>query len=114
MDNIEDLVKERVSNQEDAELIINYLKDNLGTGSKLKVIFNDLAEYDDILNEFIEYLKKDTYDLSNPVSVSGYTAKMIHEKDAFLKPTGVYTYLTFLRDDPKKALDYLKNGFPRK
>lgn len=111
----EKVVEARVKDLFFTRLICEYFKNEINkSDAVLKIIFKDVSKYDDIFNEFNKYLIKKTYDLPNPVSVEGYTAKQIAELNPNFKATGVYTFLNYLREKPDEAKDIIKKGFPNK
>ena len=47
------------------------------------------------------------------ISIEGYTAERL-VTSTYLRPVGAYSYLIYLREKPKEALEDLKRGLPRK
>ena len=78
------------------------------------VLAQSLEKYDDIKNEFINWINNDSFDGNNVISVNGYTAKDIHEMAPHLDGAGVYNFMVTLRDKPERAQEYIDNGFPTK
>lgn len=114
-DSFEKVVEEKVKDPFFVRLICEYFKNEINkSDAVLKVLFKDVSKYDDIFNEFTKYLVQKTYDLPNPISVEGYTAKQISELKPDFKATGVYTFLNYLREKPDEAKDVIKKGFPNK
>lgn len=98
-----------------AELVIKYFKEEEKVNDFVgKLLFKDLAKYDDILNEFTKYLNQRTYDLKDAIEINGYTAKKIHELNPQFNPSGVYTFMEVLRSDPERAEEIIKSGFKNK
>lgn len=97
------------------EKIISYFVNEKGvTEVVAKVLSKNISKYQDIKDEFIYWIDNRSFQLQNPVEINGYNASIIHKKAPFLDAAGVYNLLVTLRDNPDKALEYLKNGFPRK
>ena len=100
------------------DTIIKYLTDELNSTQQVsKEIYSKLARQPDILREFENYLsKKEFPDEGNgAVIVNGYSAKKLSEiAKLSLNPSGVYTYLVYLREKPEAALSDLQKGLPRK
>ena len=80
------------------------------TGAALLNAVEKVTKYEDIAAEFVLWLKQRNYDFEQPVSVEGYTAKDIYELSPDMDGIGVYNYLVFLRDEPRIAKEYLKEG----
>ena len=78
------------------------------------VLKKPLTRYADIEKEFCYWLDNRNYDAPDILVINGYSAKQISEIAPFLDASGVYQFLVTLRDDPEKAREYIKNGFPRK
>jgi hypothetical protein len=99
------------------DTIIKYLTEEMGTAPELsESIYSKLERHLDILGEFENYLTKREYpDESNgAIVVNGYSARKLSETAKFLDPSGVYTYLVYLREKPEEALSDLQKGLPRK
>lgn len=111
----DEIVKEKVNDPFWEKLISDYLKQEIDKNETvLKIIFKDLSKYDDIFNEFTKYVVQKNYDIPNAISVEGYTAKKIAELNPNFKPTGVYTFLKYLREQPEEAKKTIAKGFPNK
>ena len=80
------------------------------TGAAMLKAVEKVTKYDDISAEFILWLGQRNYDFEQPISVEGYTAKDIYELAPDMDGIGVYNYLVFLRDDPRVAKEYIKEG----
>lgn len=78
------------------------------------LLAKSLEKYEDIKNEFSYWIDNNSFECNNPISVSGYTAKSIHEMAPHLDGAGVYNFMVTLRDKPEKAQEYIDNGFPTK
>lgn len=97
------------------EQIIRYLiEEKQSTPVVAKLVARKLCKYSDIREEFILWMEKRTFDLPDPVSIEGYTAKGLHEIAAFLDAAGIYSFLVTLRDDPVQAKETIEKGFPRR
>lgn len=111
----EKVVEQKVKDPFFTRLICDYFKNEIKKNDTVsKLLFEDVSKYDDVFNEFTKYLIQKTYDLPNPISVEGYTAKQIAELKPDFKATGVYTFLNYLREKPEEAKDIIKKGFPNK
>lgn len=97
------------------EKIVRYfIEEKSVTEVVAKVLAKPLCKYADIQHEFIYWLDNRTFDIPNALVINGYSAGKIHETAPFLDAAGVYNFMVTLRDNPKKAEDYIKKGFPRK
>ena len=113
--NLEETVKAKVKDPFWVSLIVKYFKEEEKMNDyPAMLLFNDLAKYEDILNEFTKYLIKRTYDLDNAIEINGYTAKKIHELNSTFSPVGVYTFMKLLKTDSKKAEEIIASGFKNK
>lgn len=112
--NLDNLICEKIKDPFFRDLVREYFKNNFESEVVAKKCFEDVAKYDDILNEFTLYLVQKNYDYPTKFTVEGYTAKDIHELNLSLKPTGVFSFMTSLRDEPEWAKDIIKKGFPNK
>lgn len=94
---------------------MDYFINEKGTTKPVaKVLTKSLTKYPDIQAEFVEWIAMRNYDFPSPLTIEGYTAKQIHEIEPSLDAAGVYNFMVTLRDDPEKARDYIKRGFPTK
>ena len=75
----------------------------------------ELKKYPDIWEEFEYGFRSNPFEFpqKNAVTVEGCSAEMLH-RDYPLSELGAYNYLIYLRNDPKNALQDLKQGLPRK
>ena len=95
-------------------LIENYLiSEQKVTGAVMLMLKDKILRYNDISDEFCQYLEQRNYDFEHPLTVEGYTAKQIHELAPFLEGIGVYNFLITLRENPERAKKYIEEGFPR-
>ena len=90
-----------------------YIEEKKTTPVVANLLVKKLLKYEDIANEFSNYLDKRNYDFENALEIEGYTAKKISEISP-LDASGVYAFMVTLRDDKEKALETVRNGFPRK
>ena len=89
-----------------------YMETELGLRPELvQRLLSKFSENPDIGAEFEQWIINREYNAENPVTVEGYTAKDIAEMAGFMKSVGVYSFLITLREDPEKALGYIKAGF---
>ena len=97
------------------EEIIRYFVDEKKTTEAVaKVLAKTLMKYEDIQNEFLFWVKNKQYLTDGAIEIEGYTAQAIHELVPYLDGAGIYNFMVTLRDNPQKAHDYIKNGFPTK
>lgn len=94
------------------DTIKNYFKLNQRRAVKS---LDKLRKYDDIYSEFMTGIRGNifTFPDKNAVRIEGYTAEDLH-KNYPLSELGAYNYLIYLRENPKAALQDLKDGLPRK
>ena len=96
------------------EQIFEYLVEKENQTPKLASQMCDKFEkHPDIMKELVEYINTEMFTEVNPVTVEGYTAKMLKET-TYLKPVGAFNYLIYLRNKPEIALDKLRKGLPLK
>lgn len=98
------------------EKIMRYLKESAGmTDLIAEHTYRELAAHADILAEFSQGITDEGFcwDSELSVEVDGWTAQRLRETTT-LTPTGVYTYLVYLREEPVEAKEMLKRGLPRK
>lgn len=94
--------------------IINYLVNELKqTERAAKRNATKLSKYEDIKNEFEQWIKNQEYP-EEGVTIEGYNAKKISEIASFMNGVGVYNFLVTLRDNPELGLQSIKDGFPRR
>ena len=93
-------------------LLEKYLVTELGIfGGQQLMMVDKIKKYNDIYDEFCYWLEKRDYNMENPVVVSGYTAKQIHELNPRFEGIGVYNFLIMLRDEFQRAKAYMESGF---
>ena len=81
---------------------------------ELKETWEYLIQNFQVLNEVKYFLCNNNFVPEiDAYAVEGYTAKRIFET-TYLDELGAYNYLVYLSRDPKKALNDLKAGLPRK
>lgn len=73
-----------------------------------------LERYDDIAKEFHLWLADRTFEHTNPVVVSGYTAQEIHRMNPSFDGAGVYNFMVTMREKPDIAKEIIAAGFPTK
>ena len=98
------------------EKIMRYLKEAAGmTDFIAERTYQELAAHADILAEFSRGITDEGFCWGNELSVEveGWTAQKLRETTT-MAPTGVYTYLVYLREEPNEAIEMLKRGLPRK
>lgn len=71
------------------------------------------AKHIDIMQEFEYWLKTRQYN-PNGVVIEGYSAKDLAQKSVFLDGEAAFVFLIELRENPKKALKQITNGFKMK
>ena len=92
-------------------MIENYLiSEKKIFGATLLKAMAKVTKYEDIETEFCLWLEQRNYDFGQPISINGHTAKEIYELAPDLDGIGVYNYLVFLRDNPRIAEEYIKEG----
>lgn len=96
------------------EKVLHYLMDEEGLTEKAAgIVCTKLAKHPDILAEAAGWIDTRAFPQQGAVQVEGYTAEQLAQT-APLKPIGAFNYLVYLRNNPEKALEDLKNGLPRK
>lgn len=115
LESFEETVKSKISDPFWVTTVVNYFKKELKlTDSVACITFNDIAKYDDILNEFTRYLIQRNYNLKDAIEVEGYSAQKIIELNPSFNASGVYSFMGLLRSDKDKALDIINKGFINK
>ena len=76
-----------------------------------KTLTKKLCKYNDIGDEFLQWVKTHSYDFEQPVTSKGYTAKQISEMAPFMSGVGVYNFMVSLRDNPDFAQQCIDEGF---
>lgn len=81
----------------------------------VKQLVKPYYNHPDIANEFEYWIRKNQFVDENPITECGYTAKKLYEEYGdVLDISGIFSLLITLRDDPDKAIKWIKEGFPRK
>lgn len=81
----------------------------------IKQLVKPYYNHPDIANEFEYWIRKKTVYRRKSHNKSGYTAKKIYEEhNDVLDIQGIFSLLITLREDPDKAIKWIKEGFPRK
>ena len=70
-----------------------------------------LEKNPDIAKEFEHWIQKKAYITENAVSVENYTAEQLSRRSEFLDGEGAFSLLIQLRENPKKALRRIEEGF---
>lgn len=97
------------------ERIIAYFVDEKETTETVaKILTKTIMKYEDLQKEFLEWIEIRNFDFEDPVIIEGYTAKQIHTIEPSLDAAGIYNFMVTLREQPDKAKDYIKRGFPTK
>jgi hypothetical protein len=97
------------------EKIVKYFIEEKGTTDAVaKVLSKTIMKYGDLRDEFILWLETRTLDHESPVVIEGYTAKQVSEIEPSLDVAGIYNFMVTLREQPDKAKEYIRKGFPRK
>lgn len=111
---LEDMISRKINDPFFRDLVKEHFKNNFESEVVAKKCFEDVAKYDDILNEFTLYLVHKNYDYPSKLNIEGYTPKKIYDLNPAFKPTGVFSFMTSLRDEPEWAKDIINKGFPNK
>ena len=93
---------------------MQYIINALGKNQEYaKKAYEKLCKYQDIRNEFYNYVMNEEFPKENIIKCEGYSAEELCNT-TILKPLGAYNYLIYLRDNPEEALANLKAGLPIK
>ena len=96
-------------------VVMGYLLDEIKMSEALaKKAEEKISRYQDIREEFENWITNKSFIVDSPLIVGGYTAKDINSLAPFLDGLGVYNFLVTLREDPEKAKRYIDSGFKRK
>lgn len=92
--------------------IDNYLREEKQIDSELvrEMLIKKITKYDDILQEFMQWLEVRSYEHVQVV-IDGYNAQKIYELAPQLDGIGVYNFLVTLRDEPQEAQAIINEGF---
>ena len=94
--------------------VLRYLRDDEKMTDKVAFqIIGKLERHPDILEEFRQWIGSKDFPRGTAISIEGYTAERL-VTSTYLRPVGAYSYLIYLREKPKEALEDLKRGLPRK
>ncbi|NLC97285.1 MAG: hypothetical protein GX675_06935 [Erysipelotrichaceae bacterium] len=96
------------------KIITYFIEEKKTTAVVAKVLTKIIMKYEDLQNEFLEWIDTRSFDFDEPVTIEGYTAKQVHEIEPTLDAAGIYNFMVTLREEPDIAKGYIKNGFPRK
>ena len=95
-----------------SEEIVKCLTDELKySAGDAEYYAKQLAEYDDIANEFLTWRKNQNYDYSPALEINGWTAKKIYERNRSIDPVTVFTTMYWLRVNPDFVQSDLNTGF---
>lgn len=95
-----------------SEEIVKCLTDELKySAGDAEYYAKQLAEYDDIANEFLTWRKNQNYDYSPALEIDGWTAKKIHERNRNIDAATVFMTMYWLRVDPDYVKSELETGF---
>lgn len=102
-----------MSNQNE-NIIKGFLKNELNlTDTRVLQEYSGISKYPDIEQEFVDYIKNRWQDdTQHMIEVEGFDAKQLYERFS-LSVLGAYNYLIFLREEPREALSFLREGLPR-
>lgn len=75
---------------------------------------NKFSKYPDIQTEFEYWIQNKRYSENYPVEVEGYTAKYIASLSKYMDGEGSFMQLMELRENPKSAIQQIKDGFKMK
>jgi hypothetical protein len=92
------------------ETIKNFYEGNEIPSLLLKQKMAKLEKHSDIEAEFVYWIQNKEYK-QNGLSVEGYTARMLAEKSPYMEGEGAFMMLIELRENPKKALSQIVEGF---
>ena len=98
------------------DMAIKYIENKYGySNNRAKKMAEQIFRHDEIFEEFFNYIrigkmrKKDR----TQVTICDYTAeKLFNEYD--LSPLGAYNFLVYLKEEPERALEDLRNGLPKR
>ena len=76
-----------------ASEFVRYCKEKKINDEDAMIIYFKLRKYEDVLEEFFNYLRTKKYDMINAIDVEGRTAKEISESNLQLEPHEVYLLL---------------------
>lgn len=98
------------------DMLCRYIMQKYGYSEKrAKAMVSQMAPYHDIFEEFFNYARVGEFQKEDRTQtvVCGYTAeRLVSEYN--LSPLGAYNYLVYLKEEPQRALQDLKDDLPRK
>ena len=109
-----DYIREVSVKKNNQELICDYLISEGDGLIVIKQLYKPLSRHEDILGELCQCIRQDSFEIDNPITVEGYTAKDIHERAKFMNYMGIYLFLVSLREQPEWAKEQIQKGWPRK
>ena len=96
------------------EVIKRFYEDKKIPAPIMKSKFEKLDKYPDVASEFEHWIKTGSYKEEDPLTVEGYTACRLASESKYLEGEGAFMMLIELRENPKKALNSISNGFKMK
>jgi len=96
-------------------IILNYLthEQNIPQ-AEAKSSIAGITLHEDILNEVIYWIKNRDYEKRKPITISGYSARMISKMMPSLNVVGVYNIMIQLREDPNILLSQFDRDYKDK
>lgn len=97
------------------EMVYDYLLNELQVKEKLAdILYTKITKYEDIYNNFLEWLNKRDFSELSPLVIEDYTPQQISESFPSFTGIGVFNIFVDLRDNKEKTIENIKKGFPRK
>ncbi len=94
------------------DIVIDYFMHVLNDTEVIAVqSYEHLAKYDDILAEFVYWIKNNSFKDHDAIEIEGYTAEWLYKRFAFI-PVGAYNFLVDLRENPEEMLKLLDENLP--
>lgn len=97
-----------------SEIIRKYYEENKAPGFLVKQKLKKFDKHQDIATEFESWIRSGSYKTTGAIVVEGYTARQLSETSKYLNGEGAFMILIELREDPKKALRRIEDGFKLK
>ena len=95
-----------------SEEIVKCLTDELNySPGDAEYYAKQIAEYDDIANEFLAWRINRNYDYSPALEIDGWTAKKIYERNRNIDAVTVFMTMYWLRVNPDYVKSELETGF---
>lgn len=95
--------------------LMNYfIEEKKQTEQVAKLLTRSLLKYSDIAEEFCYWLDNRQYKKENMLIINGYSAEDIGSIAKNMDVSGVYNFMVTLRDNPDRAIQTIRDGFPRK